>query len=129
MKKRILILILVILSVFLLLVGCSNSKQNNKSVENTDIDTIKIGKYIGEPYKLTSSFIPILTFENSNKFKFELGISKSIEGTYTTDNNKLVLTSTDGGESYMLGITKNTLIIEQEIPNYVKKNTKFKLLE
>jgi len=64
-----------------LLVGCSNSKQNNKNVETTDACTVKLEKYLGEPYKLTSSFMPILTLENGNKSKLELGICKSIEGT------------------------------------------------
>lgn len=123
MKKQI---VIIILSVFVLLLGCSYNKQN-KSIENIDVNTIMPGKYIGEPYNITSSFIPVLTLDNNNKFIFELGIKYTIEGTYTIDNNKLVL-NTNGGESYTLEITEHSLKIEQEIPN-VKRNTKFKLLK
>lgn len=127
MKKQILIqIIIIILSAFVLLLGCSYSKQN-KSIENIDVNTIMPGKYIGESYNITSSFIPVLSFDNNNKFIFELGINYTIEGRYTIDNNKLVL-NTNGGESYTLEITEHSLKIEQEIPN-VKRNTKFKLLE
>ncbi len=129
MKKQILISFSVILSVFLLLVGCSNSKQNNKNAEATDIITVKIGKYFGESYNVYSSFIPILTLENSNKFKFELGISKSIEGNYKIDKNKLILTSSDGSENYILDISNNRLVIKHEIPGYVKKSANFKFSE
>lgn len=68
----------------------------------------------------------ILTLENGNKSKLELGISNSVEGTYTIDNNKLVLASYDGEKSYAFGISYSSLIIEQEIPNFVKKDTNFK---
>ncbi len=129
MKKQILISFSIILSVFLLLVGCSNSKQNNKNAETTDISTVKIGKYFGEPYNVYSSFIPILTLENRNKFEFELGISKSIEGTYKIDKNKLILASSDGSGDYILDISNNRLVIKQGIPDYVKKGADFKLSE
>lgn len=129
MKKRTLIIVLVILSAFLLLIVCNNDKQNSKSVETTDTGKIKIGKYFGVPYSMTSSFMPIIILENSDKFKFELGISKSVEGTYRIDNNKLTLTSSSGDENYTLGIFDDVLVIEQEICNYVKKGTRFKLAE
>jgi hypothetical protein len=45
------------------------------------------------------------------------------------DKNKLDLTSSDGDESYILSISNNILIIEQEIPKYVKKGTEFKIFE
>lgn len=128
-KKQILFLIFGILAVFLLLAGCVNDRPIKKSVDNTSIKTIAIGKYVGMAYSLTSSFMPILTLEDNNEFKFELGIGNSIRGTYKVDNNKLVLTSSGGGESYLFGITEHTLIIEQEIPSYVKENTKFVLLK
>jgi|GEM_PF-4895468 len=98
-------------------------------IEVTDIDTVKAGKYIGVPYKLTSSFMPILTIEDNGEFKLELGINKSIEGKYKTENNKLILTSFDGEEKYTLEISDNILIIEQEISSYVKKGTNFKFAE
>ena len=104
MKKQSLILVSVILSVFILLVACSNDKQNNESIETTDRGVVKIGKYFGVPYKLTSSFMPILTLEDSGEFQFELGISKSVEGRYKVDNNKLVLTSFNGEENYTMEI-------------------------
>lgn len=129
MKKRTLIIVLVILSAFLLLTVCDNEKQNSKNVENTDTGTVKTGKYFGVPYNMTSSFMPIITLEDSDKFKFELGISKSVEGTYKIDNNKLILTSSGGDENYTLNIFSNILVIEQEIRNYVKKDTHFKLVE
>lgn len=129
MKKRTLIIVLVILSAFLLLMVCSNDKQDSKSVENTDTGTVKIGKYFGVPYRITSSFMPIITLENDDKFRFELGINNSVEGTYRIDNNKLILTSSDGDDNYTLDIFNNVLIIEQEIHNYVKKGTHFKLAE
>ncbi len=129
MKKQSLILVSVILSVFILLVACSNDKQNNESIETTDRGVVKIGKYFGVPYKLTSSFMPILTLEDSGEFQFELGISKSVEGRYKVDNNKLVLTSFNGEENYTMDISDSILVIEQEIPNYVKKGTNFKLAE
>jgi uncharacterized lipoprotein NlpE involved in copper resistance len=129
MKKQILVSFSIILSVFLLLVGCSNNKQNNKNAGSTDLSTVKIGKYLGEPYNEYSSFMPILTLENSNKFKFDLQISKSIEGNYKIDRNKVILTSSDGSENYILDVSNNGLVIEQEIPNHVKKSTSFKLLE
>jgi len=125
MKRQTLILV----SIFFLLVGCSNNKQSDKNFKNTNIGTVKIGKYFGVPYKLTSSFMPMLTIENSEEFKLELGISKSIEGTYRIGNNKLILTSSDGDENYTLDISNNILVIEQEIPNYVKKSTNFKFSE
>ena len=128
MKKQILVLIFGVLAVFLLLVGCVNDRPINKGDENISSKTIAIGKYFGKPYSLTSSFLPILTLKDNNEFKFELGIGMSIEGTYTVDNNKLVLTSSGGGKSYVFVIAEHTLIIEQEIP-YVKENTKFVLLE
>ncbi|MDD3706043.1 MAG: hypothetical protein PHC45_08285 [Clostridiaceae bacterium] len=129
MKKRILIIVLVILSVFLLLMVCNNGKQDSKNVENTDTGTVKIGIYFGVPYRITSSFMPIITLENNDKFRFELGINNSVEGTYRTDNNKLILTSSDGDEIYTLEINNSILVIEQEIRNYVKKGTRFKLAE
>ena len=104
-------------------------KQNNKTSENLDIHLIKIGKYSGEPYKLSSSFMPILTLESSSKFKFELGIGKSIEGTYIAGIDKLVLVPSGETKSYIFRISKNTLIITEEIPNYVKSGTTFKPLE
>lgn len=128
MKKKILILVSVILLSYFLL-GCSNDKQSSEIIENTDIDSIEIGKYLGVVYKLTSSFIPVLSLENNNIFYFELGISKSIKGTYAIDNNKLILTSNDGNESYTFKINDHILTIEQEISNYVKENTNFKLIE
>lgn len=94
--------------------------------KNISSKTIAIGKYFGKPYSITSSFLPILTLKDNNEFKFELGIGMSIEGTYTVDNNKLVLTSSRGAESYVFGIDEHTLIIEKAIP-YVKENTKFVL--
>jgi len=97
-------------------------------MKNINSKNIAIGKYFGKPYSITSSFLPIITLKDNNEFKFELGIDLSIEGTYTVDNNKLVLTSSGGGgESYVFGIADHTLIIEQEIP-YVKENTKFKFI-
>lgn len=128
MKKQVIILISVLLLSYFL-VGCSNTKQNPENIKNADISTVEIGKYFGQAYKMTSSFIPILSLENSNTFILELGINKSIKGTYAIDNNKLELTSNDGNESYTFEIKKHTLIIEQEISNYVKKNTNFKLIE
>lgn len=127
MKKQTLVLITVILSVFIFLTGCSNDEQSSKNVEAVEIGTVKVGEYLGQPYRITSSFIPILTLENNGKFKFELGIGKSIEGTYKVENNKLILTSSDGDESYTLNISNNILVIEEELPNYVKKGTNFKL--
>jgi hypothetical protein len=88
-----------------------------------------IGEYLGQPYEFYSSFIPTLTLDSSNKFKFELGISKYIEGTYLIDKKKLILTSSDCDESYIFSISNNILIIEQEIPKYLKKGTKFKISE
>ncbi|TAH63905.1 MAG: hypothetical protein EWM47_13330 [Anaerolineaceae bacterium] len=129
MKKRILIIVLVILSVFLLLMVCNNGKQDSKNVENTDTGTVKIGIYFGVPYRITSSFMPIITLENNDKFRFDLGINNSVEGTYRIDNNKLILTSSGGDENYTLEINNNILVIEQEICNYVKKGTRFKLAE
>lgn len=128
MKNQKFISTLLILFVFLLLAGCSNNKQNNKDVETTDKDILKVGQYFGEPYTLTSSFIPVLTIENNNKFKFELGVGKSVEGTYRVDSKKLVLTSVDGDE-YSFSISNNALIIEQEIHSYVKKSTSFNISE
>lgn len=95
--------------------------------KNTDGNIIMLGKYIGEPYNITSSFIPVMTFYGNKTFIFELGINNTIVGTYTTDNNKLVL-NTNGGESYTFKITEHSLKNTQEIPN-VKVNTNFKLLE
>ena len=129
MKKQIVLLILGILAVFLLLVGCVNDRPIKKGVESTSIKTIEIGKYFGNAYSPTSSFMPSLTLEDNNEFKFELGIGNSIRGTYKVDNNKLVLTSSGGGESYVFGINEHTLIIEQEIPRDVKENTKFVFLK
>ena len=128
MKKQVIILVSIILISYFS-VGCSNNKQNPEDIENADINSIETGKYYGQAYNMTSSFIPKLSLENSNTFNLELGINKSIKGTYTIDNNKLVLTSNDGNESYTFEIKKNTLIIEQGISNYVKKNTNFKLIE
>lgn len=108
---------------------CNNGKQDSKNVENTDTGTVKIGIYFGVPYRITSSFMPIITLENNDKFRFELGINNSVEGTYRTDNNKLILTSSDGDEIYTLEINNSILVIEQEIRNYVKKGTRFKLAE
>ena len=127
MKKQISLIIFGILAVFLLLVGCANDRPINKGVENISSKTIAIGKYFGKPYSITSSFMPILTLEDNSQFKFELGIGKSIRGTYKVDNNKLVLTSFVGGESYLFGITEHTLIIEQQITGYVMENTEFAL--
>jgi hypothetical protein len=129
MKKQILISVLVILSISFLLTGCSINKQNNKNIKTIDIGTVMVGEYFGKPYELYSSFIPTLTLDSSNKFKLELGINKSVEGTYLIDKNKLDLTSSDGDESYILSISNNILIIEQEIPKYVKKGTEFKIFE
>lgn len=126
MKKQTLLLITVILSVFFL-AGCSYGEQSSKKVETEDISTVKVGKYLGQPYRITSSFIPILTLENNDRFRLELGIGKSIEGTYKVENNKVVLTSSDGGENYTLNISDNILVIEQELPSYVKRGTNFKL--
>jgi len=107
----------------------NSSPTTNKGDENISSKTIAIGKYFGKQYSITSSFLPILTLKDNNEFKFELGIGMSIEGTYTVDNNnKLVLTSSGGGESYVFGIAEHTLIIEHQIP-YVKENTKFALLK
>ena len=129
MEKRTIIIVLVILSAFLLLMVSSNDKQESKNIETSDTGTAKIGKYFGEPYRMTSSFMPIITLENNDKFRFELGISKSVEGTYRIDNNKMILTSSDGDENYTLDIYNNTLVTEQEIRNYVKIGTRFKLAE
>lgn len=118
MKKKILVLVSTFLLAFLFIAGCSNKQDNNSQV--------KIGKYFGETFKLTSSFMPILTLEKNNKFEFELGVSKSIQGTYTINNNNLVLTSSKGDESYTLSISNNTLVIQEEIPNFVNKSTIFK---
>jgi len=129
MRKRALIITLVILSAFLLLMIYSNDKQDSKNVKTIDTGTVKMGKYFGVPYNITSSFMPRITLENGDKFKLELGISKSVKGTYRIDNNKLVFTSSDGDENYTLEINDDILVIEQEIRNYVKKGTRFKLAE
>ncbi len=137
MKKKILISVFIILYAFLLMTGCS-SKQSDKNTDTTtevsitkteETVTIKAGRYFGEPYSVTSSFLPILTLEDGNKFKFEIKTSTTIEGTYKIDNNKLVLTSSDQAETYKFSITDKTLIIEEEIPNWVKKNSGFRLAE
>ena len=57
----------------------------------------------------------------------EWGIKATIRGTYTVDNNKLIL-NTIGGESYILEITGHSLKNTQEMPN-VRSNTSFKFLE
>lgn len=129
MRRRTLIIALVILSAFLLLMVCSNDKQDSKNVKTKDTDTVKMGEYFGAPYNITSSFTPIITIENGDKFKLELGINKSVKGTYRIDNSKLILTSSGGDENYTLEINNNILVIEQEIRNYVKKGTRFKLAE
>jgi hypothetical protein len=129
MRRRTLIIALVILSAFLLLMVCSNDKQDSKNVKTKDTDTVKMGEYFGAPYNITSSFMPIITIENGDKFKLELGINKSVKGTYRIDNSKLILTSSGGDENYTLEINNNILVIEQEIRNYVKKGTRFKLAE
>lgn len=135
MKKQ--ILILIILSAFLLLTGCS-SKQSVLSAQTTAtttaekttvMETIKIGKYFGEPYNVTSSFLPILILEEGNKFKFEIGTSTTVEGTYKMADNKLVLNSADSSQRYVFGINNNMLTFEDDIPNCVKKNSLFKLME
>lgn len=134
MKKQIFVLIL---SAFLLLTGCS-SKQSDLSAQTTAttttekttvMETIKTGKYFGEPYNGTSSFLPILTLEDGNKFKFEIGTSTTVEGTYKIDDNKLILNSADGSQSYVFRINNNMLTFEDEIPSCVKKNSLFKLME
>lgn len=68
MKKQIITLVALVLLAFLLLLGCSNNERNDKSNGTMDKETIKIGKYFGEPYKVTSSFNPILTLKNGNDF-------------------------------------------------------------
>ncbi len=134
MKKQ--IFVLIILSAFLLLTGCS-SKQSDLSGQTTAttttekttvMETIKTGKYFGEPYNVTSSFLPILTLEDGNKFKFEIGTSTTVEGTYKIADNKLILYSADGSQSYVFRIN-NMLTFEDEIPSCVKKNSLFKLME
>ena len=134
MKKQIFVLIL---SAFLLLTGCS-SKQSNLSAQTTAttttekttvMETIKTGKYFGEPYNVTSSFLPILTLEDGNKFKFEIGTSTTVEGTYKIDDNKLILNSADGSQSYVFRINNNMLTFEDEISSCVKKDSLFKLME
>lgn len=129
MKKRRIILTSMILSLCFLLIQCGNDKLGSQSAESLDVKSIKVGEYFGKPYELTNSFIPTLYLEDNNTFKFDLAISKSIKGDYKIDNNKLVLNSYDGNESYTFQIIDNTLIIEQEILYYVKKNTKFALPE
>lgn len=135
MKKQ--IFVLIILSAFLLLTGCS-SKQSDLSGQTTAttttekttvIETIKTGKYFGEPYNVTSSFLPILTLEDGNKFKFEIGTSTTVEGTYKIAGNKLILSSADGSQSYVFRINNNMLTFEDEIPSCVKKDSLFKLME
>ncbi len=134
MKKQIFVLIL---SAFLLLTGCS-SKQSDLSAQTTAttttekttvMETIKTGKYFGEPYNVTSSFLPILTLEDGNKFKFEIGTSTTVEGTYKIADNKLILNSADGSQSYVFRINNNMLTFEDEIPSCVKKDSLFKLME
>lgn len=129
MKKRRIILTSMILSLCFLLIQCGNDKLGSQSAESSDVKSIKVGEYFGKPYELTNSFIPTLYLEDNNTFEFDLAISKSIKGDYKIDNNKLVLNSYDGNESYTFQIIDNTLIIEQEILYYVKKNTKFALPE
>lgn len=55
-----------------------------------------------------------------------LAIGETIVGTYRIESNKLILTS-DGNNNYTLNIANNMLVIEQELPGYVKKGTNFKL--
>lgn len=129
MKKQGIIPILVILSFSFLLFGCNNNEHNSQDMKNLDVKSIKVGIYYGKPYKLYYAFTPNLSLEDNNTFKFDLSASKSIEGDYKIDNNKLVLNSNDGNESYTFEIIDQALIIEQEILDYVKKNTEFALPE
>ncbi|UWG98548.1 hypothetical protein LPY66_07025 [Dehalobacter sp. DCM] len=96
--------------------------RDNKDIEKTDIKT---GMYVGKPYDIASSFMPIITLENNNKFTFELGIGMAIEGSYTQDENKITFNAADG-ERYVFGVSEEKLIIEQEIPKRVRQNTVFK---
>ena len=127
MKKQIAVLILMLL-LSACLTGCSN-KQIPGGKENANMGFIETGRYIGSLYTVYSSFMPVLSLEESCTFTLELGINKSIEGTYASEDNKLILTSDDGNESYTFEIKEYGLIIEQEIPGYVKENTNFKLME
>jgi ABC-type Fe3+-hydroxamate transport system substrate-binding protein len=136
MKKNIFIFVLIITSLILLLSGCS-SNQSTDSTKTTVTTTaktavtvtVKPGRYFGLPYNLTSSFLPILTLEEGNKFKFEAGFNKTVEGSYKVDSTKLVLTSSDQAETYKFSIKDNLLIIDEEITDCVKKDTEFKLAE
>ena len=126
MKKQIAVLILMLL-LSACLTGCD--VQNTGSEESADTDYVKAGKYLGSPYTIYSSFMPILSIEDNNTFVLELGINKSIRGTYKIDNSKLELTSDDGNESYAFEIKEYGIVIEREIPGYVKENTVFKFVE
>ena len=96
-------------------------------IENMDANTIMPGKYFGESYNLTSSFIPVLTIDNKHEFILEWGIQATTRGTYTVDSNKLIL-NTIGGERYILEITEHSLKNTQDMPN-IRSNTNFRLSE